>query len=314
MEEQATLAGGCFWCIESAFMDLTGIIKTRSGYTGGIIPNPTYEEVCQGKTGHLEAVEITFDPERITFWQILDYFWRHIDPLDSGGQFFDRGSQYRTVIFYHNEAQKAVAEKSKAKIAKLFNRPVATEILPAEPFYPAEDYHQGYCKKQPAHYRQYSKGHEARLKELWEDKQMDFSSSELKERLTPLQYKVTQEEATEPPFKNEYWDHKEAGIYVDIVTGEPLFISLDKFDSGCGWPSFTKPIKKESINERDDWKLGVQRTEVRSKLSDSHLGHVFPDGPLPTGQRYCINSAALRFIPKEKMVEEGYGEYVSLFG
>lgn len=306
--ETATLAGGCFWCIESAFLDVLGIVSTKSGYTGGPSPNPTYEQVCTGTTGHYEAVEVKFNPEEITYLQLLDIFWRHIDPFDPGGQFADRGSQYQTAIFYHNAWQKQLAEDSKRGIEEMFGKKVATQILPLQPFYPAEEYHQAYCTKRPAHYQAYASHHQPRLKELWEGKQ---NPANLKDKLTPLQYRVTQEEATEPPFQNAYWDNKKEGIYVDIVTGEPLFTSTDKYDSGCGWPSFTKPIKKESIEESSDYKLGVERTEVHTKKSGSHLGHVFPDGPGPAGLRYCINSASLRFIPKEKMAEEGYGEYLS---
>ncbi|MFZ0566018.1 MAG: peptide-methionine (R)-S-oxide reductase MsrB [Chlamydiales bacterium] len=308
---KATLAGGCFWCIESAFRKVLGVTSTRCGYTGGTHPNPTYEEVCRGDTGHVEAVEVEFDPERITFLQILDIFWRQIDPLDARGQFADRGSSYQTVIFYHDEKQKILAEKSKASIQKGFDRPVATKILPAKPFYPAEESHQNYCLKQPERYKHYRSGHEKQLQQIWQDKTP--SQEDLREKLTPLQYKVTQEEETEPPFKNEYWENKEEGIYVDVVSGEPLFASTDKFDSKSGWPSFTQPIRSESLDEHDDWKLGSRRTEIRGKKSNAHLGHLFPDGPLPNGMRYCINSAALRFIPKDKMEEEGYGEYLSLF-
>ena len=312
--EKLILAGGCFWCIESAFSHVLGVLMTQCGYTGGDHSNPTYEEVCQGNTGHVEAVEIQFDPQMVTFLQILDIFWHHIDPLDSAGQFSDRGSQYQTTIFYRNEDQKVLAEKSKATIQALFNEPIATQILPAKFFYPAEAPHQSFCLKQPEWYQRYQRGHEKPLKQIWEDKRyVSSSQEELKEKLTPLQYTVTQEEGTESPFVNDYWSNKKEGLYVDIVSGEPLFTSFDKFESASGWPSFTQPLKPQSISEEDDFKLGTRRIALRAKLSGTYLGHVFPDGPPPTGMRYCINSAALRFIPKEKLGEEGYGELLSLF-
>jgi len=298
----ATFAGGCFWCMVQPFAKLPGVKEVVAGYTGGHVERPTYEQVCSGRTGHYEAVQVIYDPSKVTYEKLLDTFWSQIDPTDPSGQFADKGPQYRTAIFYHDEEQKRAAEESKAALDKSgkYDKPVVTQILPATVFYPAEEYHQDYYKKNPEHYKRYKigSGREAFIR---------------KHTLTPEQYRVTQKNATEPPFRNAYWDHKAPGIYVDVVSGEPLFSSLDKFDSGCGWPSFTKPIEEDNVVERRDLSHGMVRTEVRSKSADSHLGHVFDDGPEPTGLRYCINSAALRFIPVDQLEKEGYGEYLYLF-
>ncbi|MEA3319177.1 MAG: peptide-methionine (S)-S-oxide reductase MsrA [Bacillota bacterium] len=312
--EKATFAGGCFWCMVKPFDEQDGIEEVVSGYTGGHKENPTYKEVCSETTGHYEAVQITFNPEVFPYEKLLDVYWSQIDPTDAGGQFHDRGDSYRTAIFYHSDEQKEIAEKSKHDLDQSgrFIDPIVTEILPAKPFYAAEEYHQDYYKKNPFRYKMYQagSGRAAFIKENWKKE----NHADLKKKLTPMQYEVTQNNGTEPPFKNEFWNHTEEGIYVDIVSGEPLFSSLDKFDAGCGWPSFTKPIKKEQIKEEMDVTHRMVRTEVRSKEGDSHLGHVFEDGPVDKGGlRYCINSAALRFIPVSQLKKEGYGEYKKLF-
>ena len=330
----ATFAGGCFWCMEPPFEKLTGVKNVVSGYTGGHTKNPTYKDVLRGSTGHVEAVQIHFDPAQVSYQDLLEVFWRNVNPTDGGGQFVDRGESYVTGIFVHSAEQKNLALESKMKLekSKRYDRKIVTPIMQIAEFYPAEDYHQDYYKKNPVRYEyyRYRSGRDEFIEKIWgnernfkpmnismQDNDGEFSKpsdGELKKSLTELQYKVTQEEGTEPPFDNPYWDNKKQGIYVDVVSGEPLFSSLDKFKSGTGWPSFTRPLVEKNVETKTDTSFFMKRTEVRSAIADSHLGHLFEDGPKPTGLRYCINSASLRFIPVEDLKKEGYEAYIPLFG
>jgi peptide methionine sulfoxide reductase msrA/msrB len=338
----ATFAGGCFWCVEAEFLDVDGVSSVVSGYAGGHDPAPTYEKVGTGKTGHTEAVQVVYDPTKVSYATLMEIFWRSIDPTDLQGQFADRGSQYRPVVFYHNAEQKKIAEASKARLeaADKFDGKIAVPVEAFRNFFAAEEYHQKYCKLNPDRYKRYKvgSGRAGFIEKYWgkekapripvtaendgvvqvEDPReacdlTSLTDAELRAKLSPEQYEITRKNGTERPFANAYWDNKRDGIYVDVVSGEPLFSSRDKFESGTGWPSFTKPVQGAKVVEKTDRDHGMTRTEVRSGKADSHLGHVFPDGPGPNGLRYCINSASLRFIPKEKLAAEGYGEYAELF-
>jgi peptide methionine sulfoxide reductase msrA/msrB len=318
--EVATLAGGCFWCVEAPFEKVDGVVKVVSGFSGGEKDKPTYKQVSSGMTKYIESVQVFFDPEIISYNEILDIYWKLFDPTDEGGSFHDRGHQYTSAIFYHNETQRKIAEESIVELNRsgVFDKPVATEVRSFTKFFKAEEYHQDFYKKDPDRYYGYreASGRDDFIESVWGEKSMDKykkpSDSELRSKLTDIQYRVTQKNGTERAFENEYWNNEKNGIYVDVVTGEPLFSSKDKFESGTGWPSFIKPIYPDALEKNVDTSQFMERVEVKSKYGKSHLGHVFNDGPEPAKLRYCINSAALIFIPKEEMEAKGYGKHLWL--
>lgn len=320
-EKTIYLAGGCFWGTEHFLKLVPGVISTEVGYANSRVPNPSYKEVCTGNTNAAETVKVTYDPDSVSLPFLLDLYFKTIDPTSINRQGNDRGTQYRTGIYYTDPADKSVVAKSIAELSASYARPIAVEDLPLENFYPAEDYHQdyldknpgGYCHLDPSLFALARSAREKKARSASESGYRKKSKEELKKELTPLQYEVTQNAATERPFSNEYDNEFRKGIYVDITTGQPLFLSSDKYNSGCGWPAFSRPIDDSLIEEVRDTSHGMVRTEVRSKLGDAHLGHVFPDGPRDKGGlRYCINSASLRFIPVEDMKAEGYEKYIPL--
>ena len=314
--KEVYFAGGCFWGTEHFFQQIRGVVGTEVGYANGNKKNPTYEEVVSHTTGFAEAVKVKYDPEQVDLKLLIDLYFKTIDPTSLNKQGNDRGDQYRTGIYSTDKETEAVIKEEVQKLAKNYNKPLVVETIPLKNFYSAENYHQDYLDKNPGGYCHIEPGlfEMARnANPLPKAKYQKQDKEVLKKKLTAEQYAVTQENATERPHTNEYDKEFREGIYVDITTGEPLFISTDKFESGCGWPSFSKPISKNVIDEKTDNSVGMARTEVRSKTGDAHLGHVFDDGPKDKGGlRYCINSASLKFVPKAEMKEKGYGDYISL--
>lgn len=309
--KQIYLAGGCFWGMQAYFDNIVGVKATQVGYANGDIKNPTYELVCKQTTGFAETIRVEYDESVVNLAFLLNMYFKVIDPTTLNRQGNDKGSQYRSGIYYVDEDDKNVISKALLDLQKETSGKVVVENLPLKNYYPAEQYHQDYLKYNPFGYCHISKEKIEEAKHAKMNIYQKKDINQLASSLTQMQYKVTQLNATEPAFDNEFHDHYEKGIYVDITTGEPLFISSDKFESGCGWPSFSKPINRSMIKENRDQSHGMERIEVRSKIADSHLGHVFTDGPIDKGGlRYCINSAALRFIPLADMKEAGYQEYI----
>lgn len=304
------LAGGCFWGVEAYMARIYGVYDVTSGYANGNSDNPSYRDVLGG-SGHAETVHVRYDPKHTDLKTLLDLFFVVVDPTSLNKQGNDVGESYRSGIYYVDEEDLGVINQVIAEQDDLYSKPIVVEVEPLDGYYLAEEYHQDYLEKNPNGYCHIEF-------DAIEEQEVTPSSAlytkpsddELRATLTDLQYRVTQEDATERSFNNKYWDNKEKGIYVDIVSGEPLFSSATKYVSGTGWPSFWAPISEEFVQLKEDNKLLVTRTEVRSTYGDSHLGHVFDDGPREhTGLRYCMNSAAMRFIPYDEMDAEGYSDY-----
>ncbi|WP_312279097.1 peptide-methionine (R)-S-oxide reductase MsrB [Oscillibacter sp.] len=308
-------AGGCFWGLEKYLASIHGVKSTQVGYANGNKESPTYEEVCHSDTGHAETVKVTYDPAVLPLEFLLDLYYEAIDPLSHNRQGGDVGTQYRTGIYYVSTEDAPVIETSIARLQSRFSESIAIEVLPLRNFSAAEEYHQEYLNKNPGGYCHIGKARFERAANAIVNPAAYSApdTAELRQKLTPEQYAVTQRNATEPPFENKFYQTFMHGIYVDITTGEPLFSSSDKFESGCGWPSFSRPIDPRVIREKEDFSHDMARTEIRSRVGNAHLGHVFSDGPKESGGlRYCINSASLRFISKEDMEREGYGFLLGL--
>lgn len=329
-QREIWLAGGCFWGLEAYLNKLNGVIYTNVGYANGNTENPSYYQVCHNNTGHAETVYVRYDPKHIDLATLLTYYFKVIDPTSVNRQGNDWGTQYRSGIYYKDFADKAIIDQVIAQEQKKYSPIIATEVLPLRNYYLAEEYHQKYLEKNPNGYChidlssldknpmvKVNKSENPTLRDEPEKVVLRTyakpSQEDIKKKLTDTEYQVTQSGGTEKPFVNEYWNNHEEGLYVDVVTGEPLFSSRDKYDSGTGWPSFTKPVAANAIITKSDRSHSMERIEVRSRYGDSHLGHVFTDGPKDRGGlRYCMNSAALRFIPLSKMEEKGYREFTSL--
>ncbi len=309
------LAGGCFWGTEKYIGEVQGVTSTDVGYANGNTVNPSYEEVCHNNTGHAETVHVVYDPEKVSLPFLLEIYYQAINPISVNRQGGDTGSQYRTGIYYVDQNDEPIIRRSIQKLQESYDQPIAIEVKPLENYYLAEEYHQKYLDKNPNGYCHIGKEKFKKAAQALVDPSLYNApeQEDLKAKLTSEQFDVTQNSATEPPFHNEYWNYFAKGIYVDVTTGEPLFVSTDKFESGCGWPSFSKPIDPSVAVEKQDSSHGMNRVEVRSRVGNAHLGHVFPDGPKESGGlRYCINSAALRFVPLEEMEAQGYGKLIPL--